>query len=219
MTSHEELRRSLGSYVMGALEPAERGEVDAHLVGCPACREGLARLAGLPALLSRLSVSEVTDASLVAPSTLLPQLLSSVEEERHRTAVRTGRWRTAALGLTATAAALAVALVVPAGRSEPSPESRPLAAVAGSTSSGTAALEERPWGTSVRLQLADLPTREGSFTAWAVDADGQLSAVATWGPTPAGVADVTGATAMSPDLVERLVVSTTNGEQLLRLEL
>lgn len=218
MTAHEELRRSLGSYVMGALEPAERGEVDAHLVGCPACREGLARLAGLPALLSRLSVSEVTDAALVAPPTLLSQLLSSVEEERHRTAVRTSRWRTAALGLTATAAALAVALVVPA-ESEPRPESRPLAAVAGSTSSGTAALEERPWGTSVRLQLADLPTREGSFTAWAVDADGQLSAVATWGPTPAGVADVTGATAVSPDVLDRLVVSTTGGEQLLRLEL
>ncbi len=218
MTAHEELRRSLGSYVMGALEPAERGEVDAHLVGCPACREGLARLAGLPALLSRLSVSEVTDASLVAPPTLLPRLLSSVEEERHRTAVRTSRWRTAALGLTATAAALAVALVVPPG-SEPRPESRPLTAVAGSTSSGTAALEERPWGTSVRLQLADLPTEAGSFTAWAVDADGQLSAVATWGPTPAGVVDVTGATAVSPDVLDRLVVSTTGGEQLLRLEL
>ncbi len=218
MTAHEELRRSLGSYVMGALEPAERGEVDAHLVGCPACREGLARLAGLPALLSRLSVNEVTDASLVAPPTLLPRLLSSVEEERHRTAVRTSRWRTATLGLTATAAALAVALVVPPG-SEPRPESRPLAAVAGSTSSGTAALEERPWGTSVRLQLADLPTDAGSFTAWAVDADGQLSAVATWGPTPAGVVDVTGATAVSPDVLDRLVVSTTGGEQLLRLEL
>ena len=37
MTDHDELQRSLGSYLLGALGPGERREVDAHLAGCPAC--------------------------------------------------------------------------------------------------------------------------------------------------------------------------------------
>ena len=43
-------RPSLGVYVLGAIDPAERALVDAHLVTCRDCRDELAGLAGLPAL-------------------------------------------------------------------------------------------------------------------------------------------------------------------------
>ncbi|MGH3631258.1 MAG: anti-sigma factor family protein, partial [Sciscionella sp.] len=49
----------LGAYVLGALEPAERAELETHLADCPACREELAGLAGLPGLLSQLSVDDL----------------------------------------------------------------------------------------------------------------------------------------------------------------
>ena len=53
-----DIRHALGVYVLGAIDPAERTMVDAHLSTCPECREELAGLAGLPALLRRIPVGE-----------------------------------------------------------------------------------------------------------------------------------------------------------------
>src|SRR5258708_28059875 len=53
-----DIRHALGVYVLGAIDPAERSVVDAHLSTCPECREELAGLAGLPALLRRIPVGE-----------------------------------------------------------------------------------------------------------------------------------------------------------------
>lgn len=80
--SHEELRRSLASYVFGALGPEERRALHAHMAGCPGCRDELASYAGLPGLLSRLELSEATGASLLPPASLLPSVLAAVESER-----------------------------------------------------------------------------------------------------------------------------------------
>jgi hypothetical protein len=52
-------RISLGVYVLGALEPAERAAVDTHLAGCEECRAELADIEGLPALLAPLSEEAV----------------------------------------------------------------------------------------------------------------------------------------------------------------
>jgi hypothetical protein len=53
-----DFRQALGVYVLGAIDPAERALVDSHLSTCPECREELAGLAGLPALLRRVPVAE-----------------------------------------------------------------------------------------------------------------------------------------------------------------
>jgi Putative zinc-finger len=53
-----EARLSLGVYVLGAIDPAERALVDSHLAGCRECRDELAGLAGLPALLARVGTEE-----------------------------------------------------------------------------------------------------------------------------------------------------------------
>ena len=47
-------RQELGAYVLGALAPADRSMLDQHLTSCQRCREELAALAGLPALLRRI---------------------------------------------------------------------------------------------------------------------------------------------------------------------
>ena len=57
-TGCQHVRQSLGIYVLGAIDPAERAEVDAHLTGCADCRQELAGLAGLPALLGRVPAAE-----------------------------------------------------------------------------------------------------------------------------------------------------------------
>jgi hypothetical protein len=53
-----EARLSLGVYVLGAIDPAERALVDSHLASCRDCRDELAGLAGLPALLARVDMEE-----------------------------------------------------------------------------------------------------------------------------------------------------------------
>ena len=62
-----EMRQLLGVYVVGAIDPAERTMVDEHLGHCADCRDELAGLAGLPAMLSRVPAADVERLSL-APS-------------------------------------------------------------------------------------------------------------------------------------------------------
>lgn len=103
-------RLALGVYVVGAIDPAERSAVDEHLSHCPECREELAGLAGLPALLGRVPASDAerlvrsgADAEdLQVPSAaLLRSLLDQVAARR-----KVRRWRT----LTAAAAAAVIAV-------------------------------------------------------------------------------------------------------------
>ena len=54
-----DVRQLLGIYVVGAIDPAERALVDEHLGECQACRDELAGLAGLPAMLSRVPAADV----------------------------------------------------------------------------------------------------------------------------------------------------------------
>ncbi len=96
-----EARPSLGVYVLGAIDPAERALVDAHLTTCRDCRDELAGLAGLPALLARVNPDEVsriraddtvrgsTDEG--PPAELLGTVLDLAEARRRR-----NRWRVAA---------------------------------------------------------------------------------------------------------------------------
>jgi len=58
MMDCSEARLSLGVYVLGAIDPAERSMVDGHLAICRECRDELAGLAGLPALLARVGTEE-----------------------------------------------------------------------------------------------------------------------------------------------------------------
>jgi hypothetical protein len=51
-------RIALGVYVLGAIDPAERALVDAHLATCEACQAELADLADLPALLAMVPAEE-----------------------------------------------------------------------------------------------------------------------------------------------------------------
>ena len=49
-----QVRNQLGVYLLGAIGPGERAQIEEHLTACPWCREELAGLAGLPGLLRRV---------------------------------------------------------------------------------------------------------------------------------------------------------------------
>jgi hypothetical protein len=108
-----ELREALAVYVLGAIEPADRDVLDRHLAGCGDCRGELAGLAGLPALLRRVSVEEATaladgDAG-IGRSENLPS-----GPVLHSMLVRSSRQR-GRRGRTMAAAAAAAGLVAGAG--------------------------------------------------------------------------------------------------------
>jgi predicted anti-sigma-YlaC factor YlaD len=106
----DEIRLALGVYVLGAIDPAERVIVDAHLTHCQECREELAGLAGLPALLGRVPLHDIERLDLddtevrdleEPPAELLDSLLERISARR-----RARRWR----GVVAAAAAAVVAV-------------------------------------------------------------------------------------------------------------
>jgi hypothetical protein len=72
-------RLSLGVYVLGAIDPAERTLVDGHLATCRDCRDELAGLAGIPALLARVGTEEAIAlaADEPAPLGLLPDVVDT----------------------------------------------------------------------------------------------------------------------------------------------
>jgi hypothetical protein len=65
-----EARLSLGVYVLGAIDPAERALVDGHLATCRDCRDELAGLAGLPELLARVGTEEAIALAADEPAPL-----------------------------------------------------------------------------------------------------------------------------------------------------
>jgi hypothetical protein len=111
-----EARLSLGVYVLGAIDPAERAMVDNHLAVCRDCRDELAGLAGLPALLARVGTEEaiaLAEGDGPQPDWEVdfepaPELVSTVLD---LTAARRRRrtWREVGLGV---AAALIIAVGV-----------------------------------------------------------------------------------------------------------
>jgi len=149
--THTELRLSLGSYVLGSLDPADRAAIDAHLPGCPACREELASYAALPALMSRVSIDQLRQHSPPVPPAVLSRALDAVALDRAGTLTQLHRWRRATVLSVAAAAIVAVLFGATLGHTRTSspPEGTALVAAAGVSASGSALLQAKPWGTAV----------------------------------------------------------------------
>lgn len=213
MNQHRELREALGAYILGGLEPSERHAVEAHLQTCAECREEVADLAALPPLLGRLRPEEATGGLTSSPVDALDGVLAAIAAERRRLKASMWGWRAATA-----AAALALLFVWRPWVQAPVEDAlqsraEPVVAAAAATS-GVADAYAWEWGTTVQLDLADLPTREG-YVVWAVSDDGRRQQAGAWGPTSAGGAKVRGASAIQRDDLQRVEVTDVAGELLL----
>ena len=186
-------RVSLGVYVLGAIDPAERTLVDNHLVTCRDCRDELAGLAGLPALLARVNPDEISricadDTVRTAtedrpPGELIGTVLDLAEARRRRT-----RWRF----LAAAAAVVAIAgglfgglssigtrtVVVPFSQSSGNWETVHTAA---SVTGATAAVSysQKSWGAAFEVLVDHIPVGT-TCQLWVVHPDGTRTQVAAW---------------------------------------
>jgi hypothetical protein len=199
-----EARISLGVYVLGAIDPAERALVDAHLSTCRDCRDELAGLAGLPALLARVSMEEAialaaTDdepfplapGDAEPPRELLATVLDLTAARRRRR-----RWRDASLGV---AAALIIAVGVFGGLRLGSGPAQPtttaqgqaglyvgqpigsMQTVTGQSGNLTAKISYSPmgWGTQLDTKVTGIPVGT-NCQLWAIDSKGNRFLVGNW---------------------------------------
>jgi anti-sigma-K factor RskA len=180
-----ELRQLLGVYVVGAIDPAERNLVDQHLTECQACRDELAGLAGLPAMLSRVPAADV--ARLAGPVISLPDraepspellnsLLSRVASRR-----KARMWR----GVAASAAAAVIAIAGTTAVFElTSGTSAPRSEVASSANpqAGVAALVDYSpafGGTAMRVQVSGIKPGTTCWF-WVLTKSGHWSEAGQW---------------------------------------
>ena len=207
------MRMSLGAYVLGALDPRERADMDAHLSGCEACREELAGLAAMPGLLGRVRLEDVVDAPPSPSHAKLDRLLGRVRAARRRR-----RRRLVVAGATAAvlAAAITGALLtqIDGGR----PADQVTAVTAANPRTGvTARLELRPvaWGTEIRVRMRGVPPGTRCRMV-AVARDGTREVAGHWRASYEGAADVRAATAISRDQLRAISVVTAAGRPLVR---
>jgi anti-sigma factor RsiW len=190
----DEIRKSLGVYVLGAIDPAERSVVDRHLADCSACRDELSGLAGLPALLGRVTLEEAERspqdraAAAEPPERLLDSMLDELARRR-----KASRRRGVLTGVVAVAASVVVAVGAFAGvnalvSGPAAPQHHVAAGSAWDTESArdaatrvSAIVKYRgaPWGSQMSVWVAGVPT--GTECELVVtDASGQHTRAGSW---------------------------------------
>lgn len=218
MADHQPQREALGAYVLGALDPAGRRDVERHLEACRGCTDDLARLSPLPGLLGRVSEQEARADLLVPPADLLDGVIRrlTAQERRLRTQVR--RWRVATVAACLAALVAVVVAVAPwdtgpdrvVVTSDPPP-------TASTAATGEVAAIAWEWGTTVELQAADLPRRD-RYELWAVAEDGRRERAGTWGTTTSGAARVRGASSIARSDLARVEVTDPEGRVLMHFD-
>jgi anti-sigma factor RsiW len=229
------------AYVLGSLSGAERREYEAHLTTCSSCREAVAELGGMPALLSRLSRDDVAGIdeggqAASAPPPLRPQLLASLlaKVSRRRRRSRLMTWTVAA-----TAAAVLVVGAFVALRSHPAipistPPAQaqstalPMTRVTPNGLNASVSLGSHGWGTRIDMTCTygvwpesagrDEDGEAGDKLAMVVmGRDGSRVQLATWVALTGVTATPGGSTSMPLDQIAAVqVVSPDNGEVLLQ---
>jgi hypothetical protein len=204
---HPAVRMLLGGYLLGGLDEADEHRVDAHLRTCPDCREELRHLDAVPPLLHLLPAGMPEVVTSKPPPVPLKNLLHRVRAQRRRGRIRL----VAAAVITAIVVGLGFAFTL---REPDQPKAQPGTTVHFTgRSTGDAVLTAKTWGVSIAVHLAGLP-KDGPYALQVVDLAGRVEQAATWGPTPSGGANVTGASSLQLKTVHELRITNGRGEVL-----
>jgi len=178
-------RNELGVYLLGAIEPRERAQLENHLASCPGCREKLAALAGMPALLRKVPVDEaigawMDDGGGRPPTPPLETLLRAVSRaRRHRR-----RWAIAAAALAAVLAAACLLVFRSGAATTPAtaaPRWTATATGANPVTGVSAAIRyaaER-WGSELDVRVTGIPVGT-RCQLWVTGARGRAVAAGGW---------------------------------------
>jgi len=199
---------SLGAYVVGALDPRERADVEAHLAHCPMCRDELAMLAPLPGLMSRLTVEEAVSGPPPVDDAILERLLTVASRERRVATHR--RW------LAVAAAAVVLAGGTTAGVAMHNSMSAKHWQQVSAQSHGVhmrVDIEPASTGTTLQLWLRGVPSDERCRLIAVAD-DGTQDIAGSWVATYSGTATIKGTTSINREHLRQLVIKTYDGKTL-----
>jgi predicted anti-sigma-YlaC factor YlaD len=218
-----ERRIALGAYAVGALEAAERDQVEDHLAQCASCREELSALVELTPVLGRLSPDEAAAARpplAAGPRGSLVERTLAELARRRRNARR--RWQVAMAGGVAVVAALGVAVaVLVVTRPAVAPVTVAAARLSGSDAStgvsASAALYVESWGTWIHLDVSGVQPGDQCELV-AVSRDGSEQVAGTWRVGYSGGVDLNGSTGIGASQIAALKVVTTSGSDLVDLQ-
>ena len=217
------------AYVLGALSPADRRDFEEHLAVCPACASSVGELAGLPGLMSRVSIDQLTAEPEPVPETLLPSLARAVRRERGRRRLVVGLSAAAAACLLAAGTAAITRPEAPARTpvaaptsTRPGTASHPMTAVAASPVTASARLVDMAWGTRIDLTCSYraqglYPAAGVPYAMVVIDRNGAAQQVATWKALPDRELTVMGASSRTRREIAAVEIRTLQGQTILRL--
>ncbi len=223
------------AYVLGSLSAADRREFETHMASCPPCREAVAELSGVPALLSRLDGAEVAaiNESGAAPGTgpatpemspeLLPSLLATVRFRRRRSRVTTWVASAAAAVVLGLGVFFGVQTYSSAPAQQVTASAEPMAQVGTNLLTSTVSLTNQHWGTFINLRcvcLAPPDAHHDTLAMVVVGRDGSKTRLATWVAVPGHTATPAGSISMPADQIAAVqVVAADSGQILLQRSL
>ena len=218
----EEAEIALGVLVLGALEPGEREDVEAHVATCPSCSTALADIAPLPGLLNRgkMTPSEMAGEGFSpAPAHVLETAIRRVRDEQVVPFRRTPSPNWQPVLAAAAAAVVAVAIGLAAWSQVHHAPQRVVAAASSPTSGISANVVLTPTGSGTSLDLSLSGVRAGEHCELvAISHDGAREVTSSWVADYEGMASLTGSTGLSTADISQLQIVTTDGETLLTLD-
>lgn len=194
---------SLGVYLLGALEPTERYEFEAHLATCDTCRRELVRLSPLPGLLNQITLMDFEDE--LPPTAIEPvqptvvQLPEPISAVQHRPMPELPPVEPPVPGDTrglsprrfrqlVAAAAVVVLLTIggifgwQAMRQPPADEQAGVtwSATSAEGVSGDAELIDHEWGTEIQVKMREVPPGKKCYLV-VFDHYGRYEIAGWWG--------------------------------------
>jgi anti-sigma factor RsiW len=217
------------AYILGSLSATDWREFEAHMAGCSACRQAVAELSGIPAMLSQLghndiaAINEADHASATSemPPELLPSLLTAVRWRRRRTRVMT--WMGSAAAAVILTIGVLVGVQVSFPTSPPPQATAPALAMdqVGTTLlASTVSLSGQQWGTNIALKFECLALPDAPHDTVAlvvVGRDGSQTRLATWVAIPGHTATPSGSISTPVNQIAAVqVVLADNGHVMLQ---
>ena len=220
------------AYVLGSLDPDERRRYEAHLSTCAQCRDAVAELTGMPALLALLdpdqaaALDEASPELPQPPAELLDSLLAKASwRERRR---RRLSW-TMAAAATAAAAAVVIAVLVGihprSSVSSAAPALTMTTVAAPNSIDATVRLTSHGSGTRIEMtctypqESKDSDQHDNDVDKLAmvvVGRDGSHAQLATWMAPPGVTVRPVGNTSMPVDQIVAVQIVSDEGDVLLQ---
>ena len=220
------------AYVLGSLSAADRREFELHMANCPDCRQAVAELSGVPALLSQLDREDVAAMEESGPPPaatpemspeLLPTLLATVRFRRRRTRLTTWVASAAAAVVLGIGVLVGVQTHYSTVPQQLTASAQPMAQVGTHLLDSTVSLTSQHWSTFINLKcvcLAPLNAHHDTLAMVVVGRDGSQTRLATWVAEPGHTATPAGSISTPVDQIAAVqIVAADGGEVLLQRSL